>query len=357
MVHLQKLTLHHNNFGGEVPEELCDLRDDGDLHFLWVDCSPMPSTNLPKVFCPIDSCCTICFEGEEDDDDTDADGGGPIAGPDSTGADASSSSSSSSSSHVVTDDASSELKLLLSGASSDDGAALNDIHSPQFRAYAWLVADVSYAGGYVVDRLFQRYALATLYFATGGPHWLNSDKWISLLNECDWHGLHGCQDATLNGNAINSIDLGGNGLKGTIPPEIFGFQELSSLFLAENELSGPIPSVIGKMSNVATIDLGENQLTSMPSEMGNLNTVEHLFLQGNDFGSQSMPDEVCDLRKSGSLTLLWADCKQCHLDCCTTCFSGWSTNGETFNTSDVSISQADLDGKLLASLKEMSHGE
>ena len=347
MLHLQKLTLHHNNFGGEVPEELCDLRD-GDLHFLWVDCSPMPSTNLPKVYCPIDSCCTICFEGE--DGDTDADGGGPIAGPDSTGAGAPSS-------HVVTGDASSELKLLLSGASSDEGAALNDIHSPQFRAYAWLVADESYAQGYETIRLLQRYALATLYFATGGPHWLNSDKWISLLNECDWHGLHGCQDATLNGNAINSIDLGGNGLKGTIPPEIFGFQELSTLFLADNELSGPIPSVIGKMPNVAIIDLGENQLTSMPSEMGNLYTVEHLFLQGNDFGSQSMPDEVCDLRKSGSLTMLWADCTQCHLDCCTTCFSGWSTNGETFNTSDVSINQADLDAKLLASLKDMSHGE
>jgi hypothetical protein len=351
MLHLQKLTLHHNNFGGAVPEELCDLRD-ANLHFLWVDCSIMPSTDLPKVFCPIESCCTICFEGDDDDDDAGGGGGGNVAGPDSTAADAPSSTP-----HVVAGDASSELKSLLSGASSDEGAALRDIHSPQFRAYAWLVADETYAQGYVAARLLQRHALATLYFATGGPHWLNSDMWLSLLDECEWYGVSGCRDATLDGEAIVSIDLRGNGLKGTIPPEIFGFQELTTLLLADNELSGPIPNLVGKLSNVAIIDLAENQFTSIPSEMGNLDTVVHLFLQGNDFGTRSLPDEVCDLRKSGSLTLLWADCTQCHLDCCTTCFSGWSTDGEISNTSDATINQADLDGKLLASLKEMSHGE
>jgi hypothetical protein len=353
MLQLQKLSLHHNNFRGQVPEELCELRD-GSLHFLWADCSPMPSTNLPKVICPIVSCCSICFEGDDDDN-------GPIAEElDST----------VDTSHVVAGDAESELKLMLSGASFDKGVALEDIQSPQFHAYAWLAADASYtdashAQSYDQQRLLQRYALATLYFATNGPYWGNNDKWLSLLDECSWHGVSGCRDANLDGNAIVSIDLKGNRLKGSIPPEIFGFlQTLTTLSLANNELYGPIPKEIGIMSEVDIIDLGDNHLTSIPSEMGNLKMASHIFLQGNDFGSQSMPDEVCELRDSGSLTLLWADCTQCSLSCCTTCFSDSSEGGENAvdaegasDKNDVAITPADLDGKLLTSLKEMSHGE
>jgi hypothetical protein len=45
-----QLTLQHNELVGEVTNEICDLRDH-NLHFLWVDCSPMPNTGLPKVPC------------------------------------------------------------------------------------------------------------------------------------------------------------------------------------------------------------------------------------------------------------------------------------------------------------------
>jgi hypothetical protein len=322
---------------GEVPEDLCKLRG-GSLHFLWVDCSPMPSTNLPKVFCPIDSCCTICFEGDDNVHD------GPAV--DNT--------------HVVAGDTTSDLKSMLSSRSSDEGASLADIHSPQFRAYAWLVADESYAQVYIVQRILQRYALATLYFATDGPHWLNNEKWLSLSHECDWYGVTGCPDSLLDGDGVTSIDLTGNGLKGPIPPEVLGLETLSSVLLANNALSGPIPKEIGAMSRAKIIDLGENRLTSIPPEMGNLSAAVHIFVQGNSIGSQAMPDEVCELRKVGSLTMLWADCMQCPLDCCTTCFSGWSADEEndgwgTFN--NTSITLADLNGELLTSLKAYSHGK
>jgi Leucine-rich repeat (LRR) protein len=249
---------------------------------------------------------------------------------------------------------------MLSSRSSDEGAALADIHSAQFRAYAWLVADESYAQVYIVQRLLQRYALATLYFATNGPHWLNNDKWLSLSHECDWYGVSGCPDSILDGDGVVSIDLTGNGLKGPLPPEVLGLETLSSVLLANNELSGPIPKEIGVMSKAKIIDLGENQLTSIPSEMGTLSAAIHVFIQGNNFGSQLMPVEVCELRTGGSLTMLWADCMQCPLDCCTTCFSGWSMDeendvGGTFN--NTSITLPDLGGELLASLKDLSHGK
>ena len=124
------------------------------------------------------------------------------------------------------------------------------------------------------------------------------------------------------------------------------------------------------------LELAENELTSIPSEMGSLNTSDHLFLQSNNFGEQSMPEEVCQLRTAGSLTLLWADCKgdgslQCGVDCCTTCFES-AMNGDNnvfeedtssgTSTSDTvtytpAITHADSDGDMLAKLKKMAPGE
>lgn len=341
MKSLQKLTLHHNNFIGEVPEALCDLRDEA-LHFLWVDCAPMSTTNLPKVFCPVASCCSICFEGSNDDDyapnfhDTPND-------------------ANAFASHVVGGDEELAIKSILMGSSSDKGQALVNIHTPQFRAYAWLVTDSSYAQGYPTQRLLQRYALATLYYSTIGPLWRNSDKWMSLSDECEWYGVSGCQKnstiTTINGNSVSSINLEANRLSGPVPPDLFEFLNLKILNLANNDLTGPIPNEIA-WHPFEVIDLAENQFTSIPSEMSTMKTLNHLFLQGNAFGSQTLPDGICELRDSGVLELLWADCKQCSISCCTTCFSGWSSDEDE---DSVAVTHADLDGNLLNALKRMSH--
>ena len=341
MKSLQKLTLHHNNFIGEVPEALCDLRDEA-LHFLWVDCAPMPTTNLPKVFCPIASCCSICFEGSNDVDNAPNFHDTP-------------NDANAFASHVVGGDEELAIKSILMGSSSDKGQALVNIHTPQFRAYAWLVTDSSYAQGYTTQRLLQRYALATLYHSTNGPLWRNSDKWMSLSDECDWYGVSGCQKnstiTTINSNSVSSIDLKANRLSGPAPPELFEFLNLKILNLANNDLTGPIPKEIA-WHPFEVIDLAENQFTSIPSEMSTMKTLNHLFLQGNAFGSQTLPDGVCELRDSGVLTLLWADCKQCSISCCTTCFSGWSSDEDE---DSVAVTHADLDGNLLNALKRMSH--
>jgi len=365
LFNLQKLTLHHNEFDGVVPEELCELRDEGTLHFLWVDCSPMQSTNKPKVSCPIDDCCSICFEGY------DKSGSSSLT---SSGLDANKQETS----HSVQQDDSSDLKNMLMAASSDEGVALMDINSPQFHAYAWLAGDVSSsqeATTYSTERVLQRYALAVLYFATNGVNWSMSDGWLTFEDECTWYGISGCQDA--NTDKIISIELKGNELVGTIPPELFEFiPTLVVLNLATNVLKGPIPKEIGMLSNINILELAENELTSIPSEMGNLNTIDHLFLQSNNFGEQSMPEEVCELRTTGSLTLLWADCKgngslQCSVDCCTTCFENVMNGdnnvfeegtGSSTSTSDTvtytpAITHADSEGDMLAKLKKMAPGE
>lgn len=230
MAHLQKLTLHHNEFTGQVPNEVCALRNNGNippesnygkLHFLWVDCSPMPTTNEPKVDCPIADCCSICFEGYDDD-------GGPSTG----GSSPPETNVSHDTPHSVQNDESSELKDMLSNASHDGGASLMDISSPQFRAYAWLVEDSktyeesSGGNSYSHDRLVQRYALATLYFAANGAHWTKSDNWLTNTDECSWYGISGCTDADIE--KIISIDLKRNHLDGTIPPKYLVSYHISS---------------------------------------------------------------------------------------------------------------------------------
>lgn len=309
---LQKLALYHNDFRGQVPQEVCNLRIEASLHFLWADCAPAPSTDLPKVSCPIDNCCTICFEGHDDDD------GVPITGG------SNSPPLAVNTPQNVQTDKSLGFKAMISTASSDGGASLLNDTSPQFRAYSWLVQDSSNSN-HSEERLLQRYALGTLFFATNGMHWLNNDIWLASSDELGWHGVMPGLDAERD--KITTIELSGNRLQGSLPPEIFEFiPSIEYLHLSSNELAGPIPREIGILQHIKVLELAYNQLSSIPSEMGNLHTIESILLEGNDFGGQLMPSEVCELVHSELLTVLHADCLgdnaslKCSSTCCTTCF-------------------------------------
>ena len=339
--------MQHNELVGEVTNEICDLRDK-KLHFLWVDCSVMPNTGIPKVPCPAD-CCTICFEGYDHD-------GGPSTG-------GSSPTSKVDTPHIVVGDWSAEVKEKLSGLSSDGGMALMDINSPQFHAYSWLVED-SNGKDYSDERLYQRYALATLYYATNGVQWTNNEGWVTSANECDqWFGISGCDEETESVNpVIVSIELPGNNLYGSLPTEFFEhFSDLIVLTLSDNHLTGPIPSSVGSLSNLNVLELSENKLTShIPSEIGLLKKLDHLFLQTNNLEGQ-MPNEICSLRTDHSfgLSLLWTDCNgfpprvQCKKTCCTTCFTNPRNPGDDAET-DAPTTHADPNRDILSTLKKMS---
>ena len=82
-------------------------------------------------------------------------------------------------------------------------AALEDPNSPQYEAVSWLASDLVAKG---VSRrrlqetspeeitITQRYALATLWFATGGKRWTivaqsEDVQWLSPGPECGWEGV------------------------------------------------------------------------------------------------------------------------------------------------------------------------
>ena len=261
--------------------------------------------------------------------------------------------------HIVIADWAADVKQKLSSLSSDGGVSLMDINSPQFHAYGWLVED-SDGKEYSDERLYQRYALAALYFSTGGVQWTNNEGWVTSIDECNWFGISGCENA--DSDAVISIELAGNNLAGSLSSEFFEyFSDLLVLNLSANRLTGSIPSSVGSLTSLNILELADNELTShIPSELGNLSKLDHLFLQKNNLEGQ-MPSEVCSLRTDNSfgLTLLWSDCNgfpprvQCKQTCCTTCFINPINPGES-DVIEAPITHADPDRNIFSTLKRMA---
>ena len=155
--------------------------------------------------------------------------------------------------------------------------------SPQQQAFQWLVSSrhpPSSAGGVPdippLTRLQHRFALATLYFATGGASaWVINTGWLdSNVHECDWHGWN-C--------TVHVLELSGNGMRGTLPRE-FCLLPMNQLNLMSNQLTGSLPTELGQSSSLETLILGRNQFRStIPTEWSQLSSsLKILALGGND---------------------------------------------------------------------------
>jgi hypothetical protein len=109
-----------------------------------------------------------------------------------------------------------DLIELISSASSDSGVALADRSTSQNRALQWLAGSPNLAS-YTDQEKIQRYALATIYYATKGDTWYKHDYWLSDEDVCGkWYQLAEC---TSDG-PVSAIGLSNNNLQGVIPPEI-----------------------------------------------------------------------------------------------------------------------------------------
>ena len=109
----------------------------------------------------------------------------------------------------------------------------------------------------------QRGWLLKFYEATGGPRWYDHRNWATNAPLSRWYGIR----TDSQGN-VTVLDLQGNGLIGSIPPELGNFQNLDSLDLAWNELTGSIPPELGNLEKLTFLALWINQLTgSIPPEL------------------------------------------------------------------------------------------
>lgn len=173
----------------------------------------------------------------------------------------------------------------------------------------------------VAPDVYEIAALQDLYESTGGANWTNNTGWptdwstiTSIDQVVGWHGL-----AVNNGDVIG-INLGDNGLSGSIPaslnnlqglkvlqlqrnglhggiPDLSGLAVLEELHLSNNALGGSIPSWITGMQSLQKLDFENCRLTGeIPGDIGNLTNLTLLSFRVNQL-TGPIPASVNNLRE------------------------------------------------------------
>ena len=139
----------------------------------------------------------------------------------------------------------------------------------------------------VLDFETERAALEALYHATGGDDWTANANWLTEAPFEDWYGVEVDLPGHVTGLRLGGWDEAagrtiGNGLVGTLPPELGDLAHLQHLALAGNELTGPIPAELGRLNELRGLYLGFSGLTGpIPVELGRLTHLLDLDLGGN----------------------------------------------------------------------------
>ncbi|KAL8124494.1 hypothetical protein AgCh_012221 [Apium graveolens] len=96
----------------------------------------------------------------------------------------------------------------------------------------------------------------------------------------------------VNLSQLQVLDVNTNDLRGSIPSGISSFKNLLFLHLGYNKLTGVIPPGLGNLSNLVTLYLQGNKFTGMlPSSLVNLTKLQMLQVSDNDL-SGSFPSGV-----------------------------------------------------------------
>jgi hypothetical protein len=187
-----------------------------------------------------------------------------------------------------------------------DENLMNDQNSPQYKALHWVAkVDPSRIAHSSHTFVFERYSLATIFFAMSGADlfrpgdsvpvttWKDQSQWMSGAGYCAWYGVHCITgDNSSTNSEIISLNLTANGLKGQLPPEVHLLSHLDHLDLSHNEISENIPTEMGLLTSLRTLFLGENQMTGpIPTEIGEMNSLRNVDFSGNDFKDQ-IPSEI-----------------------------------------------------------------
>ena len=120
-------------------------------------------------------------------------------------------------------------------------------------------------------------ALLAIYRATNGDNWTWNNNWNTSAPLNQWTGI------VAENNRVVRLDLGGNNLTGSLPPEIGDLTELRRLFVWGNAIGGNIPSEIGNLKNLDTLGLSVNQFSGpVPEEIYTLTNLKRLSLSNTN---------------------------------------------------------------------------
>jgi hypothetical protein len=88
-----------------------------------------------------------------------------------------------------------------------DATALSNPTTPQRQAQDWIIGKDPAEINQCSPQLYQRYAMAALYFGLGGDEWNNNRSWLSGDSVCLWFGVttKKCVDSNLK---VTELSLG-----------------------------------------------------------------------------------------------------------------------------------------------------
>ena len=195
----------------------------------------------------------------------------------------------------------------------DAEAGSSSPNNPPRDALAWMLFEDAYDGydwaGLArdppnVDAEFafvQRLAVSTFYIAMGGDDWANNTNWMTGEDVCDWHGIechYGSSSSSSSSSdvvrrdAIRSLALPDNRLRGSLPAEVTALAHLENLEVFRNEIEGAIPPHLYRMTTLRTLFLDENSISgTISTEIGNLVNLEKFTLNRNEIVGE-IPTEI-----------------------------------------------------------------
>lgn len=98
----------------------------------------------------------------------------------------------------------------------------------------------------------------------------------------------------------SSLDLSGRGLT-SVPSDVFDMTSLETLDLSNNALTGALPGEIRFLKNLETLDASDNAMTGVPAEIGQLSALRVLDLSNNAL--TGLPNELGNLSSLSHLDL------------------------------------------------------
>ncbi|KAI2513577.1 hypothetical protein MHU86_717 [Fragilaria crotonensis] len=179
--------------------------------------------------------------------------------------------------------------------------------SPEFLAARW-IADKDGLAMPFSPSFLERYALATLWFATDGDNWWNNDLFMTDAHHCEWYSIFETVDKTdfvgvrcNEDHEVTSLVLQTMNLKGSIPEDLSLLSKLERLMLDKNNLTDI--ENIRSISTVSTLSMGYNQFSgTLPTWLGGFSNLRALELSNNGFKS-TIPTEFRKLKSLVTLSL------------------------------------------------------
>ena len=103
---------------------------------------------------------------------------------------------------------------------------------------------------------------------------------------------------------VTELHLGGNGLRGEIPPELGNLEHLRELWFGDgNRITGEFPPELSKLTRLEVLDLGFSEMSGpIPAWLGGLKRLRSLYLDNNRFEGE-LPAELGNLSRLELLTL------------------------------------------------------